>query len=805
MPILRDITFYLDLLNGNDAARTAFSATHSTAASSTITTVAAHGLVEGAVIDMTGFSGSSPINGAWVVATIVSATSFTLADFTSNGVAGGTGTCTPRGGSSWADAWLTYTSGATQTRTATGNVLYSTTVRTAETPYVALSIGNVSISPTDPAINLPSGRGHGTDWYVVDQCDTAWTAVNSATSTTSTTRRQGSAAILVTRGSTATNTLFASKTIAGYNLLGYEGLSFYMRSSGTSSTDQWHLCLCSDTAGTTVVFTMILPAIPVANVFYKTTVVPDGLSAFSSAVIQSIALYSGSISAPSTALSLDNIIAYRPGGLHHQTPLVVHAGAFHPSLDKLYYQISGFGASTQLILDGASGSTAPPTFGGTSSPLVPLAGYTIGYLSAPMTQRLATSTTTFSGFVLPTRPEQLIVEGGYSTTTGLRTGTTYVASQSTTSHGYVFSSTASINHRIPAISGFSMAYVRRVYSDGSSTSVYAREARVSLDSLHAPLGGLVEYGTGTVIGVLHLTIKHIVASDGASTGALITQAGTSPLSPRGALQVVYTLGIGTWNNHQLIVIYPTQDAYVSFIEFQATGSATFIAAPFARTVYVNTGADATTATLTGGTAFAIGGDARVYANNITTTGTWWTMGNLHQTDCFLLAKRSGYYSADLGTFSAEWWFADGLILLRVPSTRPGGTGLMWGSYVMPFTSKRVTKEHAWRIPVATFACNAGSPVTVRMWMRATWTSGPPLFGFVVPGTSPCFASFPTGATTSSDLYAPIPTTVSGDWHLVELTFTPELAGIFSVFVYTCRPVNSGSATVRFDSCSMEQV
>jgi len=93
--------FHLDYINGSDAARTALtSVTFSNNGSGGVrATKTAHGLVTGAVVDVTA---STSYNDAWKI-TVVSADAFDLD--TAVYSADRTGTVTPRGGSGWADAW----------------------------------------------------------------------------------------------------------------------------------------------------------------------------------------------------------------------------------------------------------------------------------------------------------------------------------------------------------------------------------------------------------------------------------------------------------------------------------------------------------------------------------------------------------------------------------------------------------------------------------------------------------------------------------------------------------------------------
>ena len=119
--------FYIDLAGGGvgDGVRTTISGIVFSNPSGTtvLGTKVAHGLVTGAVITVSGCT-QAYANSAWKI-TWVSADTFTLdgALWASFNGADVTGDAVPFGGSSWADAWLTITSGATAARIAPGDII----------------------------------------------------------------------------------------------------------------------------------------------------------------------------------------------------------------------------------------------------------------------------------------------------------------------------------------------------------------------------------------------------------------------------------------------------------------------------------------------------------------------------------------------------------------------------------------------------------------------------------------------------------------------------------------------------------
>jgi hypothetical protein len=107
---------------GSDSARTPLTSCTASNPSGTITriTKVSHGLVTGAVVDLTDFD--SWLNNAWKI-TKIDNDNFDLVGATWQTTGDASGTVTPRGGSSWADAWLTTQYGATSARIQPGDTI----------------------------------------------------------------------------------------------------------------------------------------------------------------------------------------------------------------------------------------------------------------------------------------------------------------------------------------------------------------------------------------------------------------------------------------------------------------------------------------------------------------------------------------------------------------------------------------------------------------------------------------------------------------------------------------------------------
>jgi hypothetical protein len=163
--------FYVDPESGSDAARTALTSCTASNPSGTITRInkTAHGLVTGAVVDLTAFT--AWLNAAWKI-TVVDADNFDLDSAVWQATADASGTATPRGGSSKADAWNTLTSGATLARVQAGD-----TVRMKAAPDPTL-VGGATWTQNSKTVTLASAVTAD-----ISDCETAWTASANVTAT----------------------------------------------------------------------------------------------------------------------------------------------------------------------------------------------------------------------------------------------------------------------------------------------------------------------------------------------------------------------------------------------------------------------------------------------------------------------------------------------------------------------------------------------------------------------------------------------------------------------------------------------
>lgn len=293
--------FYIDLVSGSDAARTALTTCTAANPSGTITriTKAGHGLVTGAVVDLTLFT--TWLNSAWKI-TVVDANNFDLDGAVWQATADNNGTVTPRGGSSWADAWLTINTGATAARIQPGD-----TFRIAKTAD-PVSLGqNATFTDGSSTVTLTSAVTKK-----IEDASSAipWVASANITVGSNTIRKIGATAVTITPATAFTTGKAAYCPIAGggsQDFSGYRYLNLWIRptTAVAVAANTWRIALCTDTIGDVIINAFSIPAMS-ANIGWNCFVLDLGSAM--SGVVQSVAVYA--LSDPgTTAISINNMFA----------------------------------------------------------------------------------------------------------------------------------------------------------------------------------------------------------------------------------------------------------------------------------------------------------------------------------------------------------------------------------------------------------------------------------------------------------------------------------------------------------------
>lgn len=439
--------FHVDYVNGNDAARTALTSCIASNPSGTITRInkTGHGLTTGAVVDTTLFT--PWLNGVWKI-TVVDADNFDLDGAVWQATADADGTVTPRGGSSWSDAWKTVTSGATAVRIQPGDE-----IRIAQTEEVSTGVtGTFTNGSRDVTLssaltkNIELGTTQGN-----------WTVSTNITRGQVTTRKIGAASVTFTPATAFTTGKVAYAAIAGggtQNFSAYEKISFYFWPNSASSiaANTYKICLCSDTTGDTIVNEFNVPAI--TNVATPQQFTIDYGAALGSN-IQSVAIYANSDPGTVT-VAVNNIIACND----------FHLGSiFGPDGDCIYVVQSIDG--TTVAIDSASTSVTGRGYGGTTGT------YDVNRIE-PVSFMTSVAAVVFNE--AGTANNRSVYIGGYDTTTNTRVGYTFFANGLLS--GQPFSAAAYLDLKYIAFAGFLnpqvsrgsfMNYYNCIFSGNAST------------------------------------------------------------------------------------------------------------------------------------------------------------------------------------------------------------------------------------------------------------------------------------------------------------------------------------------------
>lgn len=290
--------FFLDLENGSDSARAALTTVivSDNGSGGIRCNKTAHGLTTGAIVTTTLYNGALAGTNMWKI-TRIDADNFDLDTAVWNvNITDTSGTATPKGGSSKADAFRTL-----PVAMAAGSTVLGDTVRLMASPDPTSLGQNATFTEGSDTVTLTSAVTAN-----IDACESAWTASANVTATAqSTTQREGTNAASLAIAAGFTTGLIAYKALGGAtDFSAYQQVSFMMRANGAVTSGWFELKLCSDAVGAVPVNTIVIPAFS-AN-YWLPIVIDTGAALGNS--IQSVALYATADPGTITVF-LDNIIA----------------------------------------------------------------------------------------------------------------------------------------------------------------------------------------------------------------------------------------------------------------------------------------------------------------------------------------------------------------------------------------------------------------------------------------------------------------------------------------------------------------
>lgn len=219
-------------------------------------------------------------------------------------------------------------------------------VRIAKSPPPT-SIGNATWTNLSKTVTLATAQTAN-----IDMCESAWTAANGATVTltgVATDAKEGSYCMKITfPSSPAANTLYAYYATGTLDLSSYQKISFWIKNSAAiANANTIKVCLCSDTAGTTIVDTFYIPAIPSTGRWIPLTLARSGGGNLGSS-IRSIAIYTDS-STPtgSSYIYVDDFIACTTDGLNLQS--LISKNSAEQGGSEGWYAIQSINGTTVML------------------------------------------------------------------------------------------------------------------------------------------------------------------------------------------------------------------------------------------------------------------------------------------------------------------------------------------------------------------------------------------------------------------------------------------------------------------------
>jgi hypothetical protein len=722
--------YYINLVSGSDAARTALTGCVASNPSGTTIRInkTGHGLVTGAIVVLSGFD--TYLNDVWKIS-VVDADNFDLDIAVWNiATVDNNGTVTPRGGSSWTDGWLTISSGPTAAKTQLGD-----TIRISKTDD-PVPLGDADWTNLSKTVTLSTPP----PLQVIDLVDSAFTMANTATSQTTTSRKQGTlAAGLYKSTSIVANTLYGYRNLGvTLNLSAYDAITLWVGAITSFVSTQWKVCLCSDTAGATVVDTFEIPAVSpgigTSGGWRALVLTRSGGGALGSS-IRSIAIYTGSnptSTSSSSTIYLDCVLACVSTGLTLRSLVSKNSAAYGGA--EVWYPIQSVSGST-ILLDASTNTLATSGRGYYGVTETTSSYYRNTFVQGPSITSVTPVNTINEG---GTAAYPIIYSGGWNTGSNVQDGDTFLDGLNSYGYGiYLSSKEHLIFERISAVRFYSGYYltasprnqlnIPNLIGCGDWAYVGGGRNIVNVTNINSNAGGL-ELGSSGIATVqkIESNISYGIGNGPPDYNCVIS---ASSISNNG-LYGVYQTGGG---RHKLTVDTASDNGTAAV--FNSAGELYLFDSQLNGTEF----AGATT-----------GYDSRVYSNN---------------------HDRSGY----------SWIYTDGGTINNQATTFASGFGAEWR---LTINSSTRTSRYPLKLPVAQCAVNSGSLVVINATMKkshATDVDG----RLVIPGGR--LLGIPTNVTASL--------ANNTDEQTLQVTCTPFVSGVLEVEVWAEYVNNTGTVFV----------
>jgi hypothetical protein len=341
-------------------------------------------------------------------------------------IADRSGTVTPFGGQSWADAWATVNSGATSARTAPGDIILL-----AQSP-LPTAIGNATWNNNSKTVTLAGALND-----TVELCDSGWSnGANGTASHDTTYRKEGSACLKIITGATAGATELAYIDLGADKNWSSDKqqISLWVRNetSALAAAGDLQVRMYDDSARANLVETFNIPAIPSTARWVPITI--NKGSAFSNK-IRSVAIWNGVTNATKTYY-IDNIITVKAASAANAlslTSLISLNPSCHSGTEG-FYGIQSI-VDTVVLLDNDTNAiaTAGRGYGGSTTGS-PTATYKIESIKTTM------GTAASTNIVYPNESGnstlgRIEYQGGYDTATSIQSGDTHFDGQNGMGYG----------------------------------------------------------------------------------------------------------------------------------------------------------------------------------------------------------------------------------------------------------------------------------------------------------------------------------------------------------------------------------
>jgi len=679
----------------------------------------------------------------------------------------------------------------------------------------------------------------------ITMCEQAWTASGSSTVTLDTTLyKSGDASAKIVKTSPANSTLYAYFAIgggAGVDYSGYQKVSFWIYNATAITANQWDLCLCSDTAGATVVDTIAIPAIPSVSRWVCLTIARNSGGNLGNS-IQSVALYSGSSAGTTAGIYLDNILACTTSGLNLQS--LISKNTTENAGTECWFALQSISEDGKVLRIDNQTNTIANTG-------ITTRGY--GYVGTSETvttyKRETIKTSMVSGASTIVQEIQdsgtagnlINFEGGYNTATSLQDGDTYFDGLNGFGIGLRFTSKSYVQTNYINVIRYGIGYSTNSCSFLTFTTINNLISNTSYNfststTNDCTLTTLLNSNNGAIgfdISGARWTIGTITSRSNSSGNIVLAGQSHVITTINSSNNKVACLAMNSsmLNNITTVNIGITGDigitlgtCYSNVIEniniLRTVGAGLFISSSrnnIIGTVDISYGSNygitftsankniISSATITNNSSSAVNSSASQENEILTLTssgnssGVSINVGSLYLRNASIAeaTEVSGYTSyADTKVYSNKhdqtadnhWVFMEGGSINSQATTRHTASGIAW-----KYTTTSSTRNSVYPIygKLAQVAVSANTLVTIKCWVKkdhATNVVGK-LF---LRGNQIAGVASDVTATKANDT----------DWEELTITFTPTEAGVVEVegLVY----YSAGNSSVYFDDLSVTQ-